>query len=166
MGLTPKDIYKQEKKSGWGCTLGNVQKQDKEKLEGAHTQGYVETRKEKPVGLTPGDIYKDKKGAGLTQENVQKQEKEKLEGAYTQGLIKTQKRKLGGAYFKDVHKQGKQKQRGDYTKGCIEIRKRKDGGGLHPEVFTNRIRKVGGGLLLVQWWKCLFQMLHTYISID
>ena len=63
-------IYIRKRKAGGRLTHRDLYIVTKKWLEGAHTQRYVETRKEKPVGLTPGDIYKDKKGAGLTQENV------------------------------------------------------------------------------------------------
>ena len=63
-------IYIRKRKAGGRLTHRDLYIVTKKWLEGAHTQRYVETRKEKPVGLTPGDIYKDKKWAGLTQENV------------------------------------------------------------------------------------------------
>ena len=76
-------------------------------------------------------------------------------------MIKTRKSKaagwltprdvyMGGLPLRTYTNKKNKSSRGDYTKGCIEIGKRKDGGGLHPKALTNRIRKVGGGLLLVQ----------------
>ena len=59
-------IKTRKKKAGGGLTLGDLEKQKKEKLEGAYTGGPIKTRRRKP------------------------------EGGLHRGTIKTRKRKPGG----------------------------------------------------------------------
>ena len=94
-----------KRKAGGKLTLGDLEKQEKENLEGdSHWRTYKNKKKKSWRGLHRG-TYKNKKkkswrgthtggarktreikaGGGLTLGDLEKQEKEKLEGAYTRG---------------------------------------------------------------------------------